>query len=822
MRRQGSHQRQRFLSAAITGAVAAVCMVVALMAVPRVDVAVGSWLAAPPVRVAHVFLESASGSSAQRSVNGGPAMTALVPRPVAGASGGRSDGDVLATVIDPGLRFNMVGFVCSRGGGGRPTIRYRVAGDDGPWSPWRTLRFELLRGDDGVRRLVSDPQWVGSARRLQARGPATRTVRATFVNTLGDATASDRVASALRGAALAVAGLAPVDEALAATDRPAIVTRARWGADESWRRRSPAYGTVRFAVVHHTASGNDYTRSQAAAVVRAVYYYHAKVCRFYDIGYNFLVDRFGTVYEGRKGGMTRAVRGAQALGFNSSSTGVSVIGDYSSSLPPTAAVAALERLLAWKLDVHHVDPGAWTSAYCSDTDKFKGGTTVDVRSISAHRDVCNTACPGAAFAAALPAVRRVVADTGLPKLYAFNARPPVFSPNGDGVADETLVEFIASGPVDWTVTIARPGGVAVRSSAGSGTSVSLAWDGTDEAGATMPDGKYVMVASAASVEGTARPCRTTVRIDTAVPVVAIDGVAPTVLNPSGGVVDTRSRVRYSLSETCVAKVVVRDPAGKAVDVVQGWTAVAAGPQTAVWDGRISSGSRRVRAGDGRYRVEITARDAAGNTAMKAVPLRVDRTLRVPPDILSFSPNGDGRKDTTLLEFRTTRTADVTVAVTCPRGTVSTRSWKALAAGKHESAWDGLWPNGGVYDGRYTLLLTAVAAGQTSRAGAAVVVDTGPPRLTLKRTRTAVRRGRTAVATCRIADNLGARATVTIVVRAPRRRIVARSIKRNVVVGGSWKYRLRPLRRGTYTVRFSVIDAAGNRRASAATWYVRSR
>ena len=90
--------------------------------------------------------------------------------------------------------------------------------------------------------------------------------------------------------------------------------------------------------------------------MRGIEIYHVKANGWNDIGYNFLVDRYGTVYEGRGGGVTRNVIGAHSLGFNSGTVGVSLIGNFQSAAPPAASVSSLVRLLAWRLDVAHVDP----------------------------------------------------------------------------------------------------------------------------------------------------------------------------------------------------------------------------------------------------------------------------------------------------------------------------------------------------------------------------------------------------------------------------------------------------------------------------------
>src|SRR5262249_24801166 len=151
-------------------------------------------------------------------------------------------------------------------------------------------------------------------------------------------------------------GPAPVrTESIAGS--PPIVSRAMWGADESIVRNKPRIApAVHFPVVHHTAGTNAYTPAQSAAIVRGIEVYHVKGNGWDDIGYNFLVDRFGQVFEGRAGGITKNVVGAHAQGFNRGSVGVSVIGSYSRRAPSAVAQQALVSLLAWRLDVAHVDP----------------------------------------------------------------------------------------------------------------------------------------------------------------------------------------------------------------------------------------------------------------------------------------------------------------------------------------------------------------------------------------------------------------------------------------------------------------------------------
>ncbi|MFE1733667.1 N-acetylmuramoyl-L-alanine amidase [Streptomyces bacillaris] len=195
---------------------------------------------------------------------------------------------------------------------------------------------------------------------------------------------------------------------------PPITSRAGWGADESISPEAPGYlpgGKVKAVVVHHTAESNTYTCEQAPAVVRAIYAYHVKQLGWKDIGYNFLVDKCGTVYEGRKGGVDRPVMGAHAYGFNAETAGISVLGTYTDAAPSQAAMASVAQVAAWKLGQYGVSPTSTTNLTAGDSGRnyfgktWAKGAQLSFPTVHGHRDGYNTQCPGNAFYNQLPTIR---------------------------------------------------------------------------------------------------------------------------------------------------------------------------------------------------------------------------------------------------------------------------------------------------------------------------------------------------------------------------------------------------------------------------------
>lgn len=192
--------------------------------------------------------------------------------------------------------------------------------------------------------------------------------------------------------------------------RPRIVTRAGWGANRRLRTGRFLYTrTVQAVFVHHTATGNHYSCRQAPALVRAIYRYHVRSLHWRDIGYNFLIDKCGTIYEGRAGGVSRPVMGAHTYGFNRNTVGIAVIGTYSRKRPSSAALHALARLAAWKLGAYRHSADGTVRLVSGGGNKYRRGRRVRMERISGHRDGNLTSCPGARLYAQLPAVRREAA-----------------------------------------------------------------------------------------------------------------------------------------------------------------------------------------------------------------------------------------------------------------------------------------------------------------------------------------------------------------------------------------------------------------------------
>lgn len=422
-----------------------------------------------------------------------PARSAPLPARVATI---RLSGLAAASVPSPApIPFTMVGLTWRGGAAGAagPSVRIRTSGDGASWSDWLRLEGEPDdapdRGsaEDKGRRSLG-PVWTGPARYVEVDGDAALEDPLLHVVDTSGASAStgQRLTAMWKGT------VSPPQAAHASTNQPTIVTRAQWGADESLRDGFAGYAkAVQVAFVHHTAGNNIYAPSDSPGIIRGIYAYHVEANGWRDLGYNFLIDRYGTVFEGRWGGLDKGVIGAQTAGFNSHSTGVALMGTFSNESPPQVMVDALQTLLAWKLDVHHVDPlGSSDVVAAAGTDDFQPGESVRLRNISGHRDGSSTDCPGATVYARLPGIANVVAGLGLPKIYGGRSSPDPVPMRTDQTWPPVAFSASFTSPAPWQLTVNSPDGRTLKTASGQGTAASVTWEPVDGTGSPLAPGDY--------------------------------------------------------------------------------------------------------------------------------------------------------------------------------------------------------------------------------------------------------------------------------------------------------------------------------------------
>ena len=361
------------------------------------------WLLAPALS-AHQYLPGAR--DFEQPLTGvervSEAASATVT-PRAGHDGHPGEGPVSyrSGVIVAPARFDAAGLAREL----RPLeLRGRESG--GEWSEW----IEIANGD---------PAWFGGADELQLRTRGWRphgTLH--YVNVSGDSTPAEGaltgVRQAVNGAVVAAAGLLAVDAAAADPAEPDVVSRRAWGADLDRGGCEPrvraSYDQVKAAVVHHTVGSNNYSKAEAPSVVLAICRYHRNALNWNDIGYNALVDRFGTIYAGRDGGLGRAVIGAHAQGVNAQTTGVAVMGTHTNQAIGKPAMQGLTQWLAWKLVQHGqtTEGKAKMVSAGGETSRYRAGDRFRMQRIVGHRRTNLTECPGDELNRQLAKLRRRV------------------------------------------------------------------------------------------------------------------------------------------------------------------------------------------------------------------------------------------------------------------------------------------------------------------------------------------------------------------------------------------------------------------------------
>lgn len=300
----------------------------------------------------------------------------------------------------------------------------------GTWGPWRHLdpladgpspgSPELRGAPDGASQLI----WVGDADGAQVRTARRhpRALRLVLIDP-GRARADRRAeadgradgrrdGAAVHGRARYTSMVAPGGGLRAVVPpadtkdrapRPKLFQRRDWGADDSLRNGRPSYlNMIKQVHVHHTAGSNDYSRADVPRIIRGMYRYHTRTLGWFDLGYNFVVDRFGRAWVGRSGGYGRRVRGAHTLGFNHASVGIALIGRNRNW---DRTRTRIMRLAAWKLDKEGRNADRIIRITSKGSDKYPAGLRVRLPAIDGHRDTNDTACPGRRLYDALPGLR---------------------------------------------------------------------------------------------------------------------------------------------------------------------------------------------------------------------------------------------------------------------------------------------------------------------------------------------------------------------------------------------------------------------------------
>ncbi|OBB85445.1 cold-shock protein [Mycobacterium colombiense] len=391
-----------------------------------------------------VLVSWVAGTTRDRGAAGAPPSrgTQLVEQPLVGLGAG-----VTVREISQATPFSLVALTGDLAG---TSTRVRAKRPDGSWGPWYQTEYETAAPDparaggeessgpdhpgaatEGPRG--TDPVFVGTTTTVQIA--VTRPLDAAVTQPppappsekadLGYKPASREQPFGQNISAILISPpQAPVEThwtppagVLMPGQAPPIIGRAQWGADESLRCGSPQYDNgIRAAVVHHTAGSNDYSPLESAGIVKAIYTYHSKTLGWCDIAYNALVDKYGQVFEGSAGGLTKAVEAFHTGGFNRNTWGVAMIGNFDDVPPTPIQLRTMGRLLGWRLGLDNVDPKGTVQLESAGSHytTFPAGSIATLPTIFTHRDVGNTDCPGNAAYALMDEMRDIASHVNDP------------------------------------------------------------------------------------------------------------------------------------------------------------------------------------------------------------------------------------------------------------------------------------------------------------------------------------------------------------------------------------------------------------------------
>ncbi|TKJ31585.1 MAG: hypothetical protein CEE40_00755 [Chloroflexi bacterium B3_Chlor] len=396
-------------------------------------------------------------------------------------------GTLVSAIYESSVLFNMVGsaWAVDKPLGTSFQLEVRASADREAWSDW----MEVVQDEDGPKTeqmTHGNLLEVSPSRYLQYRlilgtfetsvSPLVRELVFTVMNTRDGPTAKEARAMILP------------QEVTSGVPQPRIISRRGWGANESWATREPVYQKPTAFVIHHTVTPNN--PEDPAYIVRAIFQYHALSRGWGDVGYNFLIDRQGNIYEGRKGG--DGVVGIHAGDYNYGSIGIALLGDYRSAKMTPAMKEALISLMAWEADRFDIHP--------LESSYFVHRVFPDV---VGHRDLWPTICPGDNVYRVLPEVRQLTWQ----RLLAHNPRVVIANPSaGEAISGRTTIRVFSPSPTTSATQLFLDGALKEE----SGSSLSWTWNTRQftegihriEAVATSIQGRTSRVAHEVTVDNT--------------------------------------------------------------------------------------------------------------------------------------------------------------------------------------------------------------------------------------------------------------------------------------------------------------------------------
>lgn len=354
-----------------------------------------------------------------------PAAVSLATTTISKARAVQAKDGWVAHQITPKEHFELLGITWEdRHNAG--VLEVRVQQANGKWQQWKKMGVEGTAPDvDSAESRGAEagtaPLFTGLAQSVQIR---VHKSRAKNLKTAKLVTIDPG-----RSKADEVAESTPISSASARGSRPRIITRKQWGARESYKRcRTGKTGAARAVFLHHTDGSNNYSRAGAYRQMRGIYAYHTRVRKYCDIAYNFVVDKYGRIFQGRGTLSGRNTEGAHTSGFNKNTVAVSLMGNYVNRRMSSAQMRSVARVMAWKLGSryrHTNDRVTLVSSGKSGTNiRHRRGARVTRNKVSAHRDMGATACPGRAAYSQMSSLRKLVNRYSTGKVAPAPGRKP--------------------------------------------------------------------------------------------------------------------------------------------------------------------------------------------------------------------------------------------------------------------------------------------------------------------------------------------------------------------------------------------------------------